>query len=230
MLILFSAIFPFSTSIAQEESQEQTVTETEEKLAEEEEGDSEVEITADEVDYDKENDQMIFNGNVIILQEDTTLTARKASFNVDTKVGQIEEDVKLVQEDITITGINLEAFLNDKKYIFEDNVKLIQIRSADEEEDKEDEEVIWTCSMLEILTETKDMTAKGNVEISKTDYIIRAEEAIYNDQEEKITLTNSVRIEELESERWIEGDNAVFYLDTDKLEVKGNVKSSMKLD
>jgi lipopolysaccharide assembly outer membrane protein LptD (OstA) len=223
IIILFSTFSSFSI-FAQE--QEQISEEVEGEVGQDE--DSEVEITAEQVDYDKENDQMIFSGNVTVLQEDTTLTSRQANFNVDTKIGQIEGDVQLVQEDITITGTNLEAFLNDKKYIFENEVRLVQVRKGDEEE--EDEDVVWTCNRLEILTETKDMTAIGNVEISKTDYIIRAEEAVYDDQEEKITLKNKVRIEELESNRWIEGDNAIFYLDTDKLEVKGNVRSSMILD
>ena len=39
------------------------------------EDESVVELTADQVNYDKENDQMVFIGNVVILQEDTTLTA-----------------------------------------------------------------------------------------------------------------------------------------------------------
>ena len=94
----------------------------------EEKGESIVELTSDQVSYDKENDSMVFSGNVVIIQEDATLTADLASFNVGTKIGQISGNVKLVKEDITITGEKLEAFLNDKKYIFENQVELVQER------------------------------------------------------------------------------------------------------
>ncbi len=186
-----------------------------------------VELTADQVNYDKENDQMVFIGNVVIIQEDTTLTAAQASFNVDTKVGQITDSVKLVKEDITINGETLEAFLNDKRYIFENQVKLIQER---EDSDGEPDNVTWVCQKLEIFTDTKNMTATGEVKITKKDYTIIAKEAVYNDAEDKISLTGQVTIEEIDNDRQISGDQAVFYIGDDKLEVTGNVKSRMILD
>jgi lipopolysaccharide assembly outer membrane protein LptD (OstA) len=205
-------------------AQEQVEMEGQENEQEEE---SIVELTADQVNYDKENDQMVFIGNVIIIQEDTTLTSAQASFNVDTKIGQITDSVKLVKEDITIHGENLEAFLNDKRYIFENQVELIQER---EDSAGEPDNVTWVCQKLEIFTDTKNMTATGEVTITKQDYTITAQEAIYNDAEDKISLTGQVKIEEVENNREISGDNAVFYIDDDKLEVTGNVRSSMMLD
>ena len=193
----------------------------------EQEEESVVELTADQVNYDKENDQMVFIGNVVIIQEDTTLTAALASFNVDTKVGQITDSVKLVKEDITINGETLEAFLNDKRYIFENQVELIQDR---EDSTGEPDDVKWLCQKLEIFTDTKNMTATGEVKITKKDYTIIAKEAVYNDAEDKISLTGQVTIEEVDNDRQISGDQAVFYIDNDKLEVTGNVKSRMILD
>jgi len=186
-----------------------------------------VELTADQVNYDKENDQMVFIGNVVIIQEDTTLTAAQASFNVDTKVGQITNSVKLVKEDITINGETLEAFLNDKRYIFENQVELIQER---EDSAGEPDDVKWLCQKLEIFTDTKNMTATGEVKITKKDYTIIAKEAVYNDAEDKISLTGQVTIEEIDNDREISGDQAVFYIGDDKLEVTGNVKSRIILD
>jgi len=205
-------------------AQEQVEMEGQENEQEEE---SVVELTADQVNYDKENDQMVFIGNVVIIQEDTTLTAAQASFNVDTKVGQITDSVKLVKEDITINGETLEAFLNDKRYIFENQVELIQER---EDSAGEPDNVKWLCQKLEIFTDTKNMTATGEVMITKKDYTITAQEAIYNDAEDKISLTGQVKIEEVENDREISGDNAVFYIDDDKLEVTGNVRSRIILD
>jgi len=185
-----------------------------------------VNIQADNVTYDKSTDKMIFEGNVIITQEDITLTAQEADFDVDKKIGDIKGDIKLVQSDITITGETLEAFLNDKKYIFQEKVILIQERK--DEEDKEDN-IIWNCNNLEIFTDTQDLTATGEVKILKKDYTITAEEAVYNDKEQKITLTSKVRIEE-EGGRWITGDKAVFYIESERLEAEGNVRSGIKLD
>ena len=185
-----------------------------------------VNIEADNVIYDKSADKMTFEGNVIITQEDITLTAQEADFDVDKKIGQIKGDIKLVQSDITITGETLEAFLNDKRYIFQEKVILIQERK--DKEEKEDN-ITWNCNNLEIFTDTQDLTATGEVKILKKDYTITAEKAIYNDKEQKITLTGRVRIEE-EAGRWITGDKAVFFIDSERLEVEGNVRSGIKLD
>lgn len=185
-----------------------------------------VNIQADSVIYDKSTDKMVFKGNVIITQEDITLTAQEADFDVDKKIGQIKGDIKLVQSDITITGETLEAFLNDKRYIFQEKVILIQERK--DKEGKEDN-ITWNCNNLEIFTDTQDLTATGEVRILKKDYTITAEKAVYNDKEQKITLTGRVRIEE-EAGRWITGDRAVFFIDSERLEVEGNVRSGIKLD
>jgi len=194
--------------------------------AQEEKKETVVNISADNVIYDKSTDKMVFVGNVIIIQEDITLTAQEADFDVDKKIGQIKGDIKLVQSDITITGETLEAFLNDKRYIFQEKVILIQERK--DKEEKEDN-IIWNCNNLEIFTDTQDLTATGEVKILKKDYTITAEKAIYNDKEQKITLTGKIRIEE-EGGRWITGDKAVFYIDSERLEVEGNVRSGIKLD
>jgi len=211
-IILSLIIFLSFSASAQEEKKE-----TEESV---------VNIEADNVTYDKGTDKMIFEGNIIITQEDITLTAQEADFDVDKKIGQIKGDIKLVQSDITITGETLEAFLNDKKYIFQKKVILVQERK--DKEDKEDN-ITWNCNNLEIFTDTQDLTATGEVKILKKDYTITAEKAVYNDKEQKITLTAKVRIEE-EAGRWITGDKAAFYIDSERLEVEGNVRSGIKLD
>ena len=192
----------------------------------EEKEESEVNLTADNVTYDKNINKMLFTGNVIVTQEDIILTAQEADFDVDKKIGNIKGEIKLVQTDITITGETLEAYLNDKRYIFQEKVILIQERK--DKEEKEDN-IIWNCNNLDILTDTQDLTATGEVKIFKKDYTITAEKAIYNDKEQKIALEGKVRIEE-EGGRWISGDKAVFYIDSEKLEVEGNVRSGIKLD
>lgn len=212
-VILSLIIFLSFSASAQEEKKE-----TEESV---------VNIQADNVIYDKSTDKMLFEGNVIITQEDITLTAQEADFDVDKKIGQIKGDIKLVQSDITITGETLEAFLNDKRYIFQEKVILVQQRK--DKEEKEDN-LTWNCNKLEIFTDTQDLTATGEVKILKKDYTITAEKAIYNDKEQKIDLIGKVRIEEKEGGRWITGDKAVFYIDSERLEVEGNVRSGIKLD
>jgi len=215
--IIFLVIFLFFGASAQEEVKE-----------EKGKVESVVNIQADNVTYDKSTDKMIFIGNVVIAQEDIVLTAQEADFDVDKKIGNIKGEIKLVQTDITITGETLEAYLNDKRYIFQEIVKLIQERK--DKEEKEDN-IIWNCKKLEIFTDTRNLTATGEVKILKKDYTITAEEAVYNDKEQKIDLTGGkVKIEEQDSKRWISGDKAVFYIETERLEVQGNVQSGIKLD
>jgi len=214
--IIFFIIFSSFCASAQEEGKE-----------EKEKEESVVNIEADNVTYDKSTDKMVFAGNVVITQEDIILTAQEADFDVDKKIGNISGDIKLVQTDITITGKTLEAFLNDKKYIFQEMVRLIQERK---DKDEKEDNIIWNCKMLEIFTDTRDLTATGEVKIFKKDYVITAEKAIYNDKEQKIDLTGKVKIEEQDNKRWISGDKAVFYIETERLEVEGNVQSGFKLD
>jgi len=215
--IIFLVIFSFFGASAQEEVKE-----------EKGKVESVVNIQADNVTYDKSTDKMIFVGNVVITQEDIVLTAQEADFDVDKKIGNIKGEIKLVQTDITITSETLEAYLNDKRYIFQEMVKLIQERK--DKEEKEDN-IIWNCKKLEIFTDTRNLTATGEVKILKKDYTITAEEAVYNDKEQKIDLTGGkVKIEEQDSKRWISGDKAVFYIETERLEVQGNVQSGIKLD
>ena len=195
-------------------------------FAQETEEESTVNLTSDKVVYDKGTDKMIFTGNVKITQEDIVLTALEAEFDVDKKIGQITGNIKMVQRDINITGEFLEAYLNEKRYLFSNTVKLIQERK--DEEEKEDN-IIWDCNKLEIFTDTRNLTATENVQILKKDFTITTEKAIYNDELEKIDLIGNVRIEE-ESGRWISGDNAVFYIENERLEVQGNVQSGIELD
>ena len=147
---------------------------------EEEKEESTVNLSADQVIYDKSTDKMVFTGNVVITQEDIILTALEAEFDVDKKIGQIKGDIKMVQTDITITGDSLEAYLNDKRYIFSEKVKLIQERK--DKEEKEDN-IIWNCNNLEIFTDTRNLTATENVQILKKDFTITTDKAIYNDKE-----------------------------------------------
>ena len=51
---------------------------------EEEKEESTVNLSADQVIYDKSTDKMVFTGNVVITQEDIILTALEAEFDVDT--------------------------------------------------------------------------------------------------------------------------------------------------
>ena len=205
----------------------ETAEETKEKEEKETAEESEVNIQADMVTYDKSTDKMIFKGKVVITQEDIILTAQEADFDVNKKIGYLRGEIKLVQRDITITGETLEAYLNDKRYLFQEKVELIQERK--DEEGKEDN-LLWNCNNLEIFTDSRNLTARGGVKILKGDYTITAEEAVYNDQEQKINLSGKVRIEEKEGGRWISGDKAVFYVETERLEVEGKVQSGIKLD
>ena len=113
---LILTIIMLSSSVISLTAQDQIVGEEPSLIKNVEDNESVVELTADQVNYDKENDLMIFIGNVKIIQEDTTLTAGLASFNVNTKNGNISNNVKLIKEDITITGDKLEAFLNEDVY------------------------------------------------------------------------------------------------------------------
>ena len=227
-LISLTTILLFAQEQVEVDKRKNTgIAELEVSREKEEKGESIVELTADQVSYDKENDLMVFSGNVVIIQEDATLTADLASFNVGTKIGQISGNVKLVKEDITITGEKLEAFLNDKKYIFENQVELVQER---EDSAGEPDNITWKCRRLEIFTGTKNMTATGEVLITKKDYTITALEAIYDDAEDMISLTGGVKIEELANDRKISGEKAVFHIGDDKLDVTGGVRSTMILD
>ena len=83
----------------------------------------------------------------------------------------------------------------------------------------EKDDIIDPAVGLKFFKKTSDKIEKGEGIV----------DAYYNDKEQKITLVGKVRIEE-EGGRWITGDKAVFYIDSERLEVEGNDRSGIKLD
>ena len=185
-----------------------------------------VKLSATTLKYNKDADKLVAKGNVRIIQEDVTIKAEEADFNMKDKTGIISGKVVLEKKDISISGDKMDADFNKKIYSFEGDVVLIQKRK---DKNGKEEEVKWLCKGLTINGDKKDLQAEGGVHIEKGDLKIDTDKAQYFDKEQKIVLTGNVYIDQNNGEKWIKGDNGVVYLEKGDFEVTGNVESGFKL-
>ncbi len=185
-----------------------------------------VKLSSNTLKYNKDKDRLIAQGNVKIIQEDVTIVANKADFNMKDKTGIITGNVMLTKKDIAISGNKMIADFNKKLYQFEGDVILTQKRK---DKQGKEEEVKWFCKGLTINGDKKDLKAEGGVHIERKDLKIDADSAQYFDKEQKIVLEGHVYIDQNNGEKWIKGDHGVIYLEEEDFEVTGNVKSGFKL-
>ncbi len=185
-----------------------------------------VKLLAASLKYNKDADRLVAEGNVKIVQEDVTITAQRADFNMKDKTGIITGNVVLEKKNLTIKGNKMEADFNKKNYQFEGNVVLIQTRK---DKNGKEEQVKWLCKGLNINADKKDLKAEGGVHIERKDLKIDADTAQYIDKDQKIILEGHVYIDQNNGEKWIKGDHGIIFLEEEDFEVTGNVESGFKL-
>lgn len=182
-------------------------------------------------------------GNVIIKYREMVLTADHAVYTEKTKIVVADGNLKIVDPDNEITGNTGTAYLNDRKSIIEGTVKLITKPKPSEGDKKNEsvrskysEPVTVTCDRLEYLYRDKIATAEGNLKITQKDRVLTSNKAVYDVNNELVTLTGNVnatdekkqtftsngtvRVSLKEGAEWMEADNAsaVIQVDVDEKE------------
>ncbi|HHY98805.1 MAG TPA: LPS export ABC transporter periplasmic protein LptC [Firmicutes bacterium] len=174
---------------------------------------STVRITADQkIRYDLAGKVFVAEGNVRIIQDDTTIKCQRAEITTDKKVATITGAVELSQPNVLLKSDTLVVYFNEKRVIAQGNVTLV----------KSDENVTLKANRLEYWTQKKQCVAEGNVFVTRKDTKAWGDKATYSEKEKLLILTGTVKAESPEKER-LNSKELKVYTDKDLIEASGGV-------
>jgi lipopolysaccharide assembly outer membrane protein LptD (OstA) len=139
-------------------------------------------------------------GDVIVHYQDVVMTADKAIYTEKDKTVIATGNVKIVDPENEITGQKGIAYLNQRLCVIEGNVKLITKPKQQSKAKKEisqldelkSEPVVMTCGKIEYLYRKKIVTADGDVKVVQKDKTFTTNKAVYDVNQELLTLPNGV--------------------------------------
>ncbi len=166
---------------------------------------------ADDLRYDPVEAMYYLTGNVVFSHQDITLYCDEAVYDYDENSAVATGNPRIVTEDTTITGTVIEADFDDEVATIADNVTAITQRKRENGEDQAEEdgdeeprhlEDYWekkttiTCQRVvyEYAEDVKRATATGRVKAVQEDKTAYADQAVYEELEDIITLTGDVRV------------------------------------
>jgi lipopolysaccharide assembly outer membrane protein LptD (OstA) len=188
-------------------------------------GKSPLHIEADSARYDRKSKIALATGNVLIRQEDMTITAEDAQYDENAKTSYVNDAVKVVQRDkktgrkTTIDAFRLTAFHDEKRIVMEQDVRLD--RAADprppkttaKPKDKAEKRkriedalqrarTIITADEMEYWTRLKDASFVGNVHVTQPEKKASADRATMLEGPGTITLEGKAHLEQIKGD-WI---------------------------
>ena len=169
-------------------------------------------LLADQITlFADENKDFTAAGNLLVFQGSKTAVAEEAVYNQPQKKLQLKGKVKTVIE-------KARAILKEdtaKKLKSEEARKLLK------------EKTVLTSDSLEMSTKNGDAVAKGSVLVTQKGREGKAEQAIYNDQSEDITLTGKVYLKK--QREWIKCQEILVSVKNETFEAVGSVEAEFKL-
>jgi lipopolysaccharide assembly outer membrane protein LptD (OstA) len=142
-------------------------------------------------------------GNVVVKHGDTTVTADKAQYDEKARVISAEGSVKIVDGQNTITGDKATTFLKERRNLVDGHVKMVGIPKPATKHAgstgssigvKMGEPTTIVCDRLEYLYRAKIATAEGNLTITQKNRRLVSTKAVYDINQEVVTLTGGVRV------------------------------------
>lgn len=165
----------------------------------------------------------VIEGGLKIEYDDIVITSERATVNMDAGIAKLAGKVLLVQGDVTINCDSMDLNIKKKTAMVSGNVRL-QKRETQVEKDETGKPkvsvITLTCATMEILTNTQDFDASGNVSMARDKQRAQAEQASYKNSEKVLILTGSVFIEG-ENKETIRCDRAELHTDQTMLAALG---------
>ncbi len=164
---------------------------------------------ADDLRYDPAEGMYHLTGNVVFSHQDITLYCDEATYDYDENSAVATGNPRIESEDTTITGTVIEADFDDEVATIADNVTIVTQRRRPEGEEPppEDEEprdleeyrykkTTITCERIvyEYNEDIKRATLTGRIKAVQEDKTAYADQAVYEELEDIITLTGHVRV------------------------------------
>lgn len=175
-----------------------------------------------------DGDQTFLEGRLVATQERTVFYAPRARMDKAKKLAVFSGGVKLVQEEVTITGDELEISFEEDRGVFTGNVRLERAETRDAEGKVDKEQIVLSCHILELNTETKDFTAVTDVLMEHKDFTVSAQRLVYLDREEMMTFSGNVYLQRDQEEVW--GEEITINLQKKIFEAIRGVEIHMEVD
>lgn len=169
--------------------------------------------SADLLRYDPTEGMYYLTGNVVFSHRDIKLYCDEAVYDYDENSAEAKGNPRIVGEDTTITGTVVEADFDDEIATVADHVTIVTQRKRENGEQQTDEggsngeeprhiEDYWeklttiTCDRIvyEYAEDVKRGTATGRVKAVQEDKTCYADQAVYEELKDLITLTGDVRV------------------------------------
>jgi lipopolysaccharide assembly outer membrane protein LptD (OstA) len=169
-----------------------------------------IHITSDYMKYDRKAKVALATGNVVILQEDTTIRTAEVQFDQGQKISYMNQPVKVVQQKekeprTTLDSQRMTSFHKDKRILAEGSVKMVRAKDpyarstsaqqrAKVEAAIKKQDTVITADKLEYWTQKKDASFTGNVVIINDQKKSWGDTAFMDKAKNTITLNGKVRV------------------------------------
>jgi lipopolysaccharide assembly outer membrane protein LptD (OstA) len=160
------------------------------------------------------------SGGMTLVKGKVKITADKGSYYEKEKKAEISGDVVLTHDKGEISSKEMEAWLDTDRYIFQKDVKMTQ--------KLDDGQFTLESPYLELEQKDNSFTAEKGVTIKYKGRTLKADKAVYDDQQQTLNLTSNVYIEK-ENGDWVKCQKSTFYLKTEEFTAEDNVELQIDL-
>ena len=168
--------------------------------------------SADLLSYDPVEGRYHLTGNVVFSHRDIKLYCDEAVYDYDENSAVAKGNPRVVSEDTTITGTVVEADFDDEIATIADNVTVVTQRKRENGEQSDqggsnageprrledywEKKTTITCQKIvyEYAEGVKRGTATGRIKAVQEDKTCYADQAVYEELKDLITLTGDVRV------------------------------------
>lgn len=170
--------------------------------------------SADHLRYDAGAGMYYLTGNVVISHKDIKLYCDRATYDYDNNSAVAEGNPRVVNPDTTVTGDLIEADFEDEIATISGNVIAVTQRKKPESEQQADEgekregevprdldelrEKLTTITCPKVVyrysEDVKTVHATGRIKAVQEDKTLYADEALYEELKDIVTLTGDVRV------------------------------------
>jgi len=190
-------------------------------------GKSPLKATGDRVWGDTEKKRAFIEGNVKVVQDDTTINSQKAEIDLDKKQAYFKDGVKLKHPDATVESLSLDYDMKKEIGLFRDQV--VMNRNVNESQKNNKEPFKLTTLELYFENKTKNFEARGEGVLEHKDFTGKADIIRYDDSKQELVFLGNAYLKKKSGEE-VRGDSVKIYLEEKNFIVEKNVDINIELD
>ncbi len=165
-------------------------------------------LTADQITYDTNAKNSIMQGNIILKDRDSTLSADNMTIDHEKEIASLDHNIRTTRKEIQLTCDGLNYFARDERFVSSGQVKC--------RIDGKPNPTLVNCGYMEFyVDQNKDLNASGSLEVFQGKKTALADSLIYSNAIKKIILNGKVRTV-IEKARAILKENTAAKLKSDE--------------